>query len=199
MRFPSRGGERDGTDRRPSLFIGNDGRERGVDDVRWLIARELPYLRRCARALVGDPDTADELVQDAVERALRKRHLWRPGGNLRGWLYRLMYNVMVNRKKDRPGVERFAVPIEAVAERGQPAGQETRVEARAVAEALHRLPFEQRAAIVLTGLEGLSYDEAAFALGIPVGTLRSRIHRGRAGLRAAQMGSERRSSIRRVK
>lgn len=170
-----------------------------MDDVRWLIARELPYLRRCARALVGDPDTADELVQDAIERALRKRHLWRPGGNLRGWLYRLMYNVMVNRRKDRPGVERFAVPIEAVGERGQPAGQETHVEARAVTEALCKLPFEQRAAIVLTGLEGLSYDEAAFALGIPVGTLRSRIHRGRASLREAQVGTKRRSSIRRVK
>lgn len=170
-----------------------------MDDVRWLIAREVPYLRRCARALVNDPDVADDLVQDAVERALKKRHLWRASGNLRGWLYRLMYNVMVNWQKDRPAVERMAVPIEAAGDQSHQARQDRWLEAQVVTQALRALPFEQRAAIVLTGLEGLSYDEAAYALGVPVGTLRSRIHRGRAALREAQEGIDRRTNIRRVK
>lgn len=168
-----------------------------MDDVSWLIARELPYLRRCARAIARDPDVADDVVQDAVERALRKRRLWRPKGSLRAWLYRLMYHVYVNRR-DRPAAERRAVPLEGLPERAAPARQDGQLEARDVVSALKNLPAEQRAAIVLTGLEGLSYDEAAYALDIPVGTLRSRIHRGREALRAAQRGG-RRTMIRRVK
>lgn len=158
-----------------------------MDDVKWLIAREIPYLRRCARALARDPDLADDVVQDAVERALRKRHLWRPRGSLRAWLYRLMYNVYVNRR-DRPAVERLATSLDSAGESSAPARQELHVEARDLVEALARLPHDQRAAIVLTGMEGLSYDEAAYVLDIPIGTLRSRIHRGRETLRAAQHG-----------
>lgn len=158
-----------------------------MDNMRWLIAREVPYLRRCARALVRDPDLADDLVQDAVERALRKRHLWRPKGSLRAWLYRLMYNVYRNRG-DRPAVERLSMPLESVPERAQAARQDDQIEAQSIARALARLPAEQRAAIVLTGLEGLSYDEAAYVLKIPVGTLRSRISRGREMLRFARHG-----------
>jgi len=160
-----------------------------VDDVKWLIAREIPYLRRCARALARNPDLADDIVQDAVERALRKRHLWRPKGSLRAWLYRLMYNVYLNRR-DRPAVERLATPLDSAGESAAPARQDLHVEARDLVAALARLPHDQRAAIVLTGLEGMSYDEAAYALDIPIGTLRSRIHRGREALRAVQHGQD---------
>lgn len=168
-----------------------------MDDVKWLIAREVPYLRRCARAMTGDPDVADDVVQDAIERALRKRHLWRPKGALRGWLYRLMYNVYLNRRDQRT-VERLAVSAEVLADSGTSARQEGQIEVRDTIEALQRLPAEQRAAIILTGLEGMSYDEAAHVLNIPIGTLRSRIHRGRETLRGVQQG-ERRTMIRRVK
>lgn len=169
-----------------------------MDDIRWLIAREIPYLRRCARALVGDPDAADDLVQDAVERALRKRHLWRGTGNLRSWLYRLLYNVLVNRR-DRPKVDRHQVPLDDTPEPIAPGQPDKTVEAGDLVAALRALPVEQRAAIVLTGLQGLSYDEAAHALDIPVGTLRSRIARGREQLRTATEGPDRRKQIRRVK
>ena len=169
-----------------------------MDDVRWLIAREIPYLRRCARALVGDTDLADDLVQDAVERALRKRHLWRGTGNLRSWLYRLLYNVLMNRR-DRPAVERHQVPLDDGPEPVAPGRPDKTAEASDLAAALRSLPVEQRAAIVLTGLQGLSYDEAAHALDIPIGTLRSRIARGREQLRAMTESPDRRKQIRRVK
>lgn len=148
-----------------------------------LLVAEVPYLRRYARALAGNPDVADDLVQDCVERALRKRGLWRPHGRLRSWLMRMLYRIHLNRRK-RQGTE-----IEHARRNGDagsapgPGQPEQRQECHDMVAALAELPEPQRAAIVLVALEDVDYQEAAWILGIPVGTLRSRLSRGRETLR----------------
>ena len=170
-----------------------------MDELKWLIAREIPHLRRYALALRRDPDAADDLVQDCLERALRKRHLWRRRGSMRSWLFRILYTVFVNTNK-KQSRDKQAVPLDAIAfTLAASPSQELYVEYREMAKALSQLPEQQYAAIILIALEGFSYDEAAWILGIPIGTLRSRLYRGREALR--RLGSEtfRHGRVRRVK
>lgn len=168
-----------------------------MDDVKWLMAREIPRLRRYALSLAGDPAAADDLVQDCLERAIRKRHLWKRHGSIRGWLYRILYNIFLNQAVHRKRVLNQVPLDEMTAAPSEPARQEDRVACLDIAEAMRELPAEQRAAIALTAVEGMSYDEAAGALGIPIGTLRSRLSRGREKLR--QLYVEPRAMLRRVK
>lgn len=155
-----------------------------MDDVKWLMAREIPRLRRYARILADSSDAADDLVQDCLERAIRKRHLWSRRGSMRSWLYRILYNVFLNQSVER-GRRRIMVPLDDEAvPLASPATQEDKVICTDIAQALQRLPKEQRAAIALIAVEGLSYDEAASILDIPIGTLRSRLSRGRDHLRS---------------
>ena len=169
-----------------------------MDDVKWLMAREIPRLRRYARSLTGDSDSADDLVQDCLERAIRKRHLWRRHGSIRNWLYRVLYNVFLNRiQGDR---SRRHVPLDRVdGVLITPARQEQEIECKDIVSAMQNLPDEQRAAIALTALEGLSYDEAAEVLDVPIGTLRSRLFRGRDKLRELYEEPPLRTPLRRVK
>lgn len=153
-----------------------------ADEVAWLVAQELPRLRRYARALKRDAAAADDLVQDCVERALRKRHLWRRQGSIRSWLLRMLYRVHLNGLRSRRTHQSIDSIGEVEAGLVEPARQVMRVELREMAEALERLPDEQRDTVTLVALEGLSYDEAAMVLGVPVGTVRSRLSRGRAAL-----------------
>ena len=163
-----------------------------------LIVPYIPNLRRYARALVGDRDGADDLVQDTLERAVRKFHLWRPG-DLRAWLFSIMHNVFVNQLKARkisPDVEideTFAAPMSTV----------TSLDLQDLQRALGALAPEQREVVLLVGLEGLSYAETAEVLDIPVGTVMSRLARGRDRLRALMDygGGDRngRAALRRVK
>jgi len=148
----------------------------------------IPRLRRYALALLRDRVEADDLVQDTLERALRKSSLWRHGSDLRAWLFTIMHNVYVNRLRrertnasvpQREGeIERLAVD----------ANQDAALEARDLAAALTRLPMEYRSVVLLVGLEQLSYQEAASVLGVPVGTVMSRLSRGRERLRALMSG-----------
>ena len=170
-----------------------------MDELQWLIGREMPHLRRYARALTRDTDAADDLVQDCLERALRKRQLWRRQGSIRSWLFRMLYHVFLNTRHAQRR-ERLMVPLETIAPpMAESPRQEQYVECRDIAEALDQLPEPQYAAIMLIALEGLSYDEAAWVLGIPVGTLRSRLSRGRETLRALWAGALRRDMVRRIK
>ena len=151
------------------------------------IVAEIPRLRRYARALAGDAVRADDLVQDTLERALSRFALWRPG-NLRAWLFSIMHNVFVNQVKafqpiSFPGDE--ALPDPPVR-----ATQADALELRDLSRALLRLPLEQREILLLVGLEGLSYAETAKVLGLPVGTVMSRLSRGRERLRALLGGAE---------
>lgn len=173
-----------------------------MSETKWLIAREIPRLRRYALALVGNPAAADDLVQDTLERAIRKRHLWSRRGSLRGWLYRILYNVFLNqsgrRRRAQAEVDLDAAPPDTRPLAVRPR-HDARLICRDIAEAMQALPAGQRAAIALTAVEGLSYDEAAEVLGVPIGTLRSRLSRGRDRLREIYSGETEAPVLRRVK
>ncbi len=148
----------------------------------WHIAQEVPHLRRYAHALVRDAAIADDLVQDCLERAIRKWRLWGRKDRLRGWLFRMLYRVELNRRRSRTNKAEVAL-----GERhGEPhceAMQLEHVACRDAMQALNALPSLQRDALSLVALQDLSYEEAADVLRVPVGTLRSRLSRGRDMLR----------------
>jgi RNA polymerase sigma-70 factor (ECF subfamily) len=170
-----------------------------LDEVKWLMAREIPRLRRYALALVHSPDAADDLVQDCLERAIRKRHLWQRRGSIRSWLYRILYNIFINQSAARQRRNR-QIPIEDMAvQPAMPASQEDRLVCLDVAHAMQCLPDDQRAAVALVAIEGMSYDEAAHVLGVPIGTLRSRLSRGRERLRVVYVPTSEQQPLRRVK
>lgn len=136
-------------------------------------------------ALTGTADAADDLVQDTIERALHKRRLWRPEGRLRSWLMRMLYRLHLNRSKRRKLEREHALKLHREQEAIPLRSNETelRQECRDLVRALDHLPESQRAAILLVALEDVDYQEAAWILGIPVGTLRSRLSRARETLR----------------
>lgn len=143
----------------------------------------IPALRRYARALTRDVDRADDLVQDCIERAIRKRRLWAPTGPLRAWMFKLLLNIYRNdlRTSRRRGHQ---VPLDdMLVEPAVPPSQLGRIALAETARALDQLPDEQREALLLVVLEGTSYQEAADIIGIPAGTLMSRLARARATLR----------------
>jgi RNA polymerase sigma-70 factor (ECF subfamily) len=159
------------------------------------IVAEIPGLRRYARALTGEAARADDLVQDTLERALAKWSLWRPG-NLRAWLFSIMHNVFVNQLRSIRAIDYVEDPGELAP--GVPPAHEDAAMVRDLERALAKLPTEQREVLLLIGLEELGYAEAAKALGIPVGTVMSRLSRARERLRALLRG-EAGSSLRVVK
>jgi len=145
----------------------------------------IPRLRRYARALAGDRATADDLVQDTLERAWSKLHLYRRGTDLRAWLFTVMHNVHVNRVR----AARPTDPIdEGMPELATRAPQGDALLVRDLDRAIARLPDEQRAVLLLVALEDLSYEEVAQSLAIPIGTVMSRLSRARDKLRAIMMG-----------
>jgi RNA polymerase sigma-70 factor (ECF subfamily) len=149
-----------------------------------LIVPFIPNLRRYARALVGDRDGADDLVQDTLERAVRKFHLWRPG-DLRAWLFSIMHNVFVNQLKARkiaPEVEIDEAMIAA------PTPTATSLDVIDLQRALLTLAPEQREVVLLVALEDMTYADVSRALGIPIGTVMSRLSRGREKLRRSMEG-----------
>lgn len=152
------------------------------------VEEHVPRLRRYARALTGDRHKADDLVQDALERAWNKFHLWRPGSDLRAWLFTIMHNVFVNQLRQGTLAD-LGVPLDDEALDVQAgAGQEQALVLRDLEAALARLPSEQREVLLLVGLENLRYEEAARVLGVPIGTVMSRLSRGREQLRRLMAG-----------
>jgi RNA polymerase sigma-70 factor (ECF subfamily) len=144
-----------------------------------LIVPYIPNLRRYARALVGDRDGADDLVQDTLERAVRKFHLWKPG-DLRAWLFAIMHNVFVNQLKARKIGLEVEIDEETIAARIPTA---TGADVLDLQRALGTLAPEQREVVLLVALEDMTYSDVSRALGIPIGTVMSRLSRGREKLR----------------
>jgi RNA polymerase sigma-70 factor (ECF subfamily) len=157
-----------------------------------LIVPYIPNLRRYARALVGDRDGADDLVQDTLERAVRKFHLWRPG-DLRAWLFSIMHNVFVNQLKARKIAPSVEIDEEMIAAH-MPTVNSTDV--MDLDRALLRLAPEQREVVLLVALEDMTYADVSHALGIPIGTVMSRLSRGRERLRRAMEGENPRGELR---
>jgi RNA polymerase sigma-70 factor (ECF subfamily) len=170
-----------------------------VDETRRLIVDQIPHLRRYARALLGDPDAADDLVQDSLTRAMDRLHLWQPGTNMRAWLFSILHNQHVNaarrraRRPDRVGLEPAHDGLHATPP-SQDAGPGL---LRDLGRALAQLSEDQRQVVLLVGLEGLTYAEAAEVLDVPLGTVMSRLNRGRQRLREL-MEPEPAPAIRRI-
>ena len=147
------------------------------------IEESVPALRRYARALTRNADRADDLVQDCIERAIRKEALWKPTGPLKAWLFRILLNLYRNelRTSRRRGQH---VPVETLlVEPAVAPSQPGRIARSEMARAIDTLAPEQREALLLVVLEGMSYAEAAESIGVPIGTLMSRLGRARAALR----------------
>lgn len=154
-----------------------------VADIYHSIEAEIPRLRRYARALVRDGAGADDLVQDCLARALEKLHLWQEGTDLRAWLFTILHNQYVNQVR-RAVREGAAVGLsESEPMLAQAPHQGKRLELRDLQRAITKLPDDQRSVILLVGLEGMRYEEVADILDIPIGTVRSRLSRGRDALR----------------
>ena len=147
----------------------------------------LPRLRRFARALARNASDADDLTQVALERALKARHQWLPGTRLDAWMMRIMRNCWIDEARSRTRRAKTFVAEEAGEAIASDAHHEIerRIEMNDVDRAMNSLPPEQREAIALVLVEGLAYREAAELLDIPMGTLTSRLTRGRQAL--AQM------------
>ena len=146
------------------------------------IESHIPALGRYAHALLRDRDGADDLVQDCLERAVARRHLLRADGSIRGWLFTILLNRFRDgrrRIRSRPDI----VPLDSAAEPVRPGGQEAHLALSEVHAAMGRLPEEQRAALLLVAVDGMSVAEAARAIGVPEGTVASRVARARAHLR----------------
>lgn len=169
-----------------------------MDDYEHLIEQHIPRLRRYARALTGDRVVADDLVQDTLERALNKLHLWRRGSDLRAWLFTIMHNVFVNQLRTRAGHPTVSLDDEDLLP-SERASETDRLEIRDLDLALRRLPDEQREVVLLVGLEELSYEETARALGIPIGTVMSRLSRARERLRRMMGGTADSATLRVIK
>lgn len=146
----------------------------------------IPRLRRYARALAGDRASADDLVQDTLERAWAKLHLYRRGTDLRAWLFTVMHNVHVNRVRAARPTE---ILDEDMPELAQRAVQGDALAVRDLDRALARLPDEQRAVLLLVTIEEMSYEEVARTLEIPIGTVMSRLSRAREKMRAMMAGA----------
>jgi RNA polymerase sigma-70 factor (ECF subfamily) len=148
-------------------------------------------LRRFALSLSRNPTDADDLTQETLEKALRARNQWQAGTRLDSWLYRIMRNAWVDTRRARARTARATAPEEEGAQVGQDPrpGLEATLEADRVRRAMDQLPDDQRAAVALVLVEGCSYGEAAAVLNIPVGTLSSRLVRGRAALLALLGGA----------
>ncbi len=152
-------------------------------DICSRIEDEIPRLRRYARALTRDINAADDLVQDCLTRALSKIHLWQQGTDLRAWLFTILHNQYVNhvRRAVREGAAVGLSDAEPLLTSAPNQGK--RLELRDLERAIAKLPEEQRSVLLLVGLEGMRYEEVAAVLNVPVGTVRSRLSRGREMLR----------------
>ena len=147
-----------------------------------LIEQEIPRLRRYARALTRNADRADDLVQDTLTRAIAKAHIWQPGTDIRAWLFTIMHNQNVNEVR-RAIRDHANVDVEECAKLVATTDPTASRQLRELERALAQMLEEQRQVVLLVGLEGMSYEDAAAILNVPIGTIRSRLSRGRESLR----------------
>ncbi len=164
-----------------------------AEELRQELAALLPRLRRFARTLAWQREDADDLVQLALERALKAQDQWQPGTRLDAWVYRIMKNAWIDELRSRGRQSEVMVASADAEDLGERVGESESgalITRLSVHKAMQRLPEEQRLAVSLVLVEGLSYKEAAESLEIPVGTLTSRLARGREALQAMLVDAE---------
>jgi RNA polymerase sigma-70 factor (ECF subfamily) len=154
-----------------------------MTDIATQIEAQIPRLRRYARALTRNEIAADDLVQDCLVRAIAKQHLWQEGTELRAWLFTILHNQYVNHVRRAARQGQTAEVNENEPSLIRSGNQEKRLELRDLDRALAKLPEEQRTVILMVCLEGMRYGDVAKIMGIPEGTVRSRLSRGREALR----------------
>lgn len=155
-----------------------------MDEVERALASLLPRLRRFAHGLARNRADADDLTQAAAERILKARAQWRPGTSFDAWAYRILRNLWIDTARSRQRHDAVLAPEEQGLSVGAEGDAEANVERGYLMRAMGRLPDEQREAVALVMIEGLAYAEAAEVLEIPIGTLTSRLVRGRQALMA---------------
>ncbi len=162
-----------------------------------LIEPHIPNLRRYARALARDAERADDLVQDCLVRAMSRWHLWRREGSLRSWLFTIMHNLHVNAVR-RAAIRPDSKPLVGQEGGAQQPTHHTNLQLRDLSRLLATLSKEQRQVLLLVTLEEFTYEETAKICRIPIGTVMSRLARGRERLRQ-MMAEETALPLRRVK
>jgi len=152
-----------------------------VDQIRELIVTALPRLRRFARTITRNPIDADDLVQIAIERALLRFGQWRPESKFESWMFGIIRNAWIDEVRSRQRRDRVFAPAE-IGEHVGDVSSEAQLNRLSMQRALLALPEEQRMVVALVLIEGLSYKEAADVLEVPIGTVTSRLARGREAL-----------------
>jgi RNA polymerase sigma-70 factor (ECF subfamily) len=167
-----------------------------VEQRQRLIIDQIPALRRYARALTGERHAADELVQDSLERAWSRFHLWRPGTNVRAWLFTIMHNLYANAVRKAKRAPAYASLAEVDRMAATQSSAEIGIEVSNLMRALASLPDSQREVLLLVSLEELTYEQVSQVLGIPIGTVMSRLSRAREQLRQIMSGANRKDAKR---
>lgn len=162
-----------------------------ADQTRSAIVAMLPRARRFARALAGQAGDADDIVQIAMERALMRMYQYQPGTRLDSWVLSIVRNAWIDEVRSRARRGKVFAPAELGEQVGSDGEAEmhAKLEAEDVYSAMRKLPEEQREAVALVCVEGLAYREAAETLGVPIGTLTSRLARGREALQLMLEGA----------
>ncbi|MCG6968432.1 MAG: RNA polymerase sigma factor [Gammaproteobacteria bacterium] len=160
-----------------------------MDHFKQLLTDQLPVLMRLALALTGEQSSADDLLQDCVERALRNCEQWDARKKLKPWLFAIMRNLYIDNYR-RLDVSKHTIPMEFTDELSSLPSQETHVTTHDVYKALMQLPLEHREVLLLVGLEEMDYKETSQILNIPLGTVMSRLHRARKQLRDQLFAAE---------
>lgn len=153
-----------------------------------MVSEHIPNLRRYARVLVRDAVHAEDLVQDCLERAISREHLWREGTNLRAWLFTILHNLYINQYLRHGSVGTMVPLVDEHTHLSCPARQYHSVTLKDLARAFDRLPEQEQQVVLMVGLDGMQYEDAAEALGVPMGTVKSRLSRARRRLRRLMDG-----------
>ena len=173
-----------------------------ANDMASLIEPQIPALRRYARGLLRDPAAADDLVQDCLERAITRWHQRRGDDGPRSWLFTILHNLAMNRlRQDKRRGRHVGLDDAGEGVLSRPPRQEEQIRYRDVVQAMAALPEDQRSVLLLVCVEEMAYAETAAVLQIPLGTVMSRLARGRDKLRALMEGDQgaERPALRRVK
>ena len=154
-----------------------------MDDFRKQLVHHIPHLRRYGRSLLRGEDESDDLVQECLMRAIRNQRSFKPGTNMRGWLFTIMHNLYIDLVRKRSTIRTLATALDVPGRGNALPNQIHSLELGRLDVALRQLPDDQRSTLMLVALEGLSYQEVADITGVAVGTVKSRVSRGREALR----------------